>query len=225
METVIFRSRPSVDLPSDAFLAGANGVYVPWFEGIGRLTVSRPLLGSSATVTVNDRVVATPRKATRLYPWVECPLREADPHQLVVVQLQSAPALIGTLVFVDGICLQDGGTLDSWRARQPAPMDYFEQAIRPDDFWGAKVAILLGVGTVAFAAVGTWSPTSPIWFVALAASSAVAAGWWLVVARLVRWLRTKRTWPWRLRVLSVPAVLLGLPVLIMLTLQAFAASR
>ena len=50
--------RASIELPSEAFLAVYNGVYVPWNGGTGRLMVNRPLLGNETTITVNNQAVA-----------------------------------------------------------------------------------------------------------------------------------------------------------------------
>ncbi len=183
--------------------------------------VTRPMLGRSTSITVDNYPVATVPKATLENPWVETAFPQAEPKQLVVIQVQPEPARFGILVFVDGVCLQGGGSLQDWRARKPAPQDRFEQVIRPDVMWGAKTAAFLGAfGVLPTPLFVAWMPASPTYWLLLACGFAIPAGWWLLVGRLVLWLRTRRTWPWRLRVMSVPTVLLGVPVLVILSLQA-----
>jgi hypothetical protein len=131
----VFITRPSVKLPAEALQAVYNGVHVPWQGGMGRLMVNRPILGSVATIEISGQTVARPKRATLQDPWIECEIPEAGPHQLVVVQVQPAPTQQGILVFVDGTCLQGGGSLEEWRTRQPRPRDQFEQVIMPVYWW------------------------------------------------------------------------------------------
>jgi hypothetical protein len=69
------------------------------------------------------------------------------------------------------------------------------------------------------------APTNLVYWVGIAGAFLVVAGWWLLIGRLVRWLQTRRTWPWVLRVFSVPTVALGLPALVILTLQALTQAK
>ena len=219
--------RTSIELPSEAFLAVYNGVYVPWKGGTGRLMVNRPMLGKSTTITVNNETVASAPKATLADPWVETAFPEAAPSQLVVVQVQSAPQSFGILVFVDGSCRQGGGSLDEWRARKPAPKDYYEQKMQPDGrVWSKRTAVAFGAIVVSPGLLLVANaPTNLVYWVGIAGAFLVVAGWWLLIGRLVRWLQTRRTWPWVLRVFSVPTVALGLPALVILTLQALTQAK
>jgi hypothetical protein len=219
--------RASVELPSEAFLAVYNGVYVPWNGGTGRLMVNRPMLGKSTTITVNSQTVASVPKATVADPWIETVFAEAEPSQLVVVQVQSAPQRFGILVFVDGSCLQGGGSLDEWRAKKPARKDNYEERMQPDGrAWSKRTAVALGALIVLPGlALIVKEPTNLVYWVGIAGVFLAIVGWWLLIGRFVRWLQTKRTWPWGLRVFSVPTVALGLPVLVILTLQALAQAK
>jgi MFS family permease len=96
------------------------------------------------------------------------------------------------------------------------------------DPWGARGAILFGAVTavlMAAAAIasGAWSPA----YLALGVliTFVVVAAWVLLVGLVVRWFQARRNWPWRLRVMAVLAVALGLPVAVILTLQAIAGSH
>jgi hypothetical protein len=114
--------KASIKLPSEAFLAVYNGVYVPWNGGTGRLMVNRPMLGTSTTITVDNYPVATVSRATLENPWVETAFPQAEPKQLIVVQVQPEPVRFGILVFVDGVCLQAGGATNLGRdARSKSP--------------------------------------------------------------------------------------------------------
>jgi hypothetical protein len=225
--TYFLGPRPSIKLPPDAFLSVYNGVYVPWNGDTGRLMVNRPMLGKTTTITVNNQTVVSVPKVTLQDPWIETVLPEAEPKQLVVVQVQPAPQRFGILVFVDGSCLQGGGSLDDWRAKKPAPKDRFEQALRPEAAWGMRTAVFIGVLSVlpASGLVVAHAPTDRIIWLFLAAGFLVMAGLWLLVGLFVRWLQTKRTWPWRLRALLVPTVPIVLIVLVVLTIQALTEAK
>jgi hypothetical protein len=81
--------------------------------------------------------------------------------------------------------------------------------------------VVAAIGTVSSLTLA-WLPT---WLAIMAAGFIIAAGWSLIVGRFVRWLQTKRTWPARARILSVPAVFIGVPVVIILVAQAVTSSR
>jgi hypothetical protein len=137
--------RASIELPSEAFPAVYSGVYVPWNGGNGRLMVNRPVLGKSTTITVNSQTVASVPKATLADPWIETAFPQAGPSQLVVVQVQSAPQRFGILVFVDGSCLQGGGSLERHAQGDPR----IGQALCPDCYdyeaaalWNANLGAL-----------------------------------------------------------------------------------
>lgn len=219
--------RASIELPSEAFPAVYSGVYVPWNGGNGRLMVNRPVLGKSTTITVNRQTVASVPKATLADPWIETAFPQAGPSQLVVVQVQSAPQRFGILVFVHGSCLQGGGSLDEWRARKPVPKDYYEQKMQPDGrAWSKITAVAFGAIVVSPGLLlVVKEPTNLAYWVGIAGAFLLIAGWWLLIGCLVRWLQTRRTWPWRLRVFSVPTVALGLPALVILTLQALTQAK
>ena len=99
---------------------GSGSVWsIPWEGRIARLTVSRPLFGRTASVLVDGVPVARAARSTLENPWVECAL-PAPGSNVVMVQVQEAKYVASILVFVDGLSLTDGSTIDEWRARQPA---------------------------------------------------------------------------------------------------------
>lgn len=191
---------------------------IPWRGGAAVLSVARSSWRRVASVLVDGEVVVETIKPTLDNPWIECQLPNTDPP-IVVVQFQPQRYWYKTLVFVDGVCVDDGLTLDAWRAKKPVAMDRFEQGFR-GPLWGPTAAIGLGIiFALPFLAqfVKTSNPPSLLGAVA---GFMVGTGWLSAVILLVRWLRTKRSWPWRLRRSLVVFALLGVPVLLVLVAQA-----
>lgn len=207
---------------------GRLGRLIPWQGRTGRLRVTRPLFGRSTTLTIDGAVVASPPRATVANPWVECPLPGSEP-MVTVIQAQLQPYVFRTLVFVDGVSLDDGRTLDSWRASKPIALDRFEQTFFGRPFqrhvFGPPGAVLLGLAGVLPVLVQLQRTPTFFWAgVALLAFMIPAA--WVMLARLfIRWLRTKRLWPWRVRNLMVAFEFVGLPILVIAILQAVTSSH
>ena len=191
---------------------------IPWEGRTARLTVNRPLFGRYASVLVDGTPVASAAKSTLEEPWVECPLPGRG-SRVLVVQVQMQKYLAKTLVFVDGLCLDDGTTLDDWRSRQPAAIDGFEQSFA-GPFWGPLGALTLGlVGALPF--IAQYTRTSNLFWLAWAAGAFLfGSGWMLAGMLLTRWLKTKRSWPDPLRRLMVPFVMIGLPVLAIMAIAS-----
>lgn len=206
-------------------LAASSGRRIPWRGGTGTLTVNRPAFGKTTAIMVDGVVVATPTRAIVASPWVECPLPGSDP-ELMVVQVQQERYLFRVLVFANGISLGDGSTLDAWRARKPIPLDEFEQVFQPPGF-GLPGAI--GLGLICLLAglsrmANDHQSLDVSWVAVLALAFAIPAGWMMLTVGLVHWLRTKRSWPWRLRRLMVIAFLLGAPLAILGVIGAAASA-
>lgn len=186
--------------------------------GSARLTVDRQLYGRSLLVRVAGVQVARMARAGLTNPWVALALPGADP-EVIVAQVQLSEFLVKTLVFVDGRNLDDGVRVEDWRARAPAALDGFELAFN-NGYFGWKGAVFLGVcGSVPFLAVSSQT-RNPAWLVGAMGAFLVCSGWVLAVALLIRWLKTKRSWPEALRRLIVPAAMFGLPGLLIVALQA-----
>jgi len=194
------------------------GWKVPWRGGTGVLSVERSAFRRLASIVIDGQVVAQAAKPTLENPWVECPIA-ADDTPIIVVQMQPQRYWNKTLVFVDGLCVDDGVALEIWRTHKPAAMDRFEQGFR-GFLWGPVGIIALGVicALPQLAQFGRTSDQS--WLAGAGIGFLIGAGWLSAVIALVRWLRTKRSWPWRLRRFIVGFVLLGAPVLTVLTVQA-----
>jgi hypothetical protein len=223
---------PAIPLPPTyippAYDYSGSGRPIPWMGGTGRLGISRPLFGKSTRVTIDGVVVATPTRGTLADPWVECPLPGSDP-QVTVVQAQLQPYVFRTLVFVDGASIDDGQTLDAWRARKPIALDGFEQTFflgtRSQKLLGPRGAILIGVVCVLPFLVALQRNPTLFWAGAAALAFVIPAGWIMQGTFFMRWLRTKRSWPWRIRNLMVAFELVGVPILIILVLQAVTSSH
>jgi hypothetical protein len=132
-----------------------------------------------------------------------------------VVQVQVEKYRAKVLVFVDGVSLDDGSTLEDWRTRKPVAIDGFEQAFG-GPFFGPWGALFFGVlGALPFAA--EYSRTrDPSWLAGAITAFLICAGWWSAGILLIRWLKTKRCWPAPVRRLLVPCVLLGVPIAVVM---------
>ena len=197
--------------------------HVPWHGGVGELTVQRSVLRGQVSVAVDGSVVAQMPKPTLQTPWVESGVSGASPT-ISVVQMQPARYWYKTRVFVDGVSIDDGFTLDDWLEHKPAGMDTFEQGFR-GFLWGPAGVVIVG-GACALPLLSQFARTSdPSWLVGALAGFVVGGGWVSIVLLLVRWLRTKHSWSWRVRRLIVGFALLGVPLLVVLTAQALLPSR
>jgi hypothetical protein len=219
-------SRGGLQFVPDDLLAIGAGRPIPWHGGTGILTVKRPAFGKTASILVDGRVIALPARAIIANPWVECAIRGTDP-ELVIVQVQQERYVFRVLVFANGISLSDGSTLDASRMRKPVALDEFEQVFRPPAF-GIPGAI--GLGLICF--LGALSGNNvdhgigPASVVFLALAFAIPSGWMLLTVALVRWLRTKRSWSWRLRRMTVVGFFLGIPIAtIAVLVSAFGSTK
>ena len=128
------------------------------------------------------------------------------------------------LVFANGVSLGDGSTLDAWRRSKPIALDEFEQVFNPPWF-GLPGAIALGIFCFLIAISGSAHQTvGAFWSLVLVLSFVFPAGWWMLVVAFIRWLRTKRTWPWRLRRLMVMALVFASPFVILVVFAVAAAA-
>ena len=167
---------------------------------------------------MDGRQLARIARPTLEAPWVECQLPGTRPP-VVVVQFQPQRYVVRTLVFLDGVSLNDGMTLEAWRLKQPLPLDRFEQAFR-SRLWGPVGALLIGVVCALPGLVQFDRTAGLLWAVLAAGGFAVSTGWMLTMIAFTRWLRTRRTWSWRLRrALVLLGVMLGLPALLLLGAQ------
>jgi hypothetical protein len=140
--------KPGADFPGLQFvpedlLAMSTGRPIPWHGGTGILTVKRPTFGKTVSISVDGTVVATPARPMLANPWVECPIPGTHP-EVVVVQVQQERYISRVLVFVNGVSLSDGSTLDASRMRKPVARDRFEQGFQPPLF-GVPGAVGIGL--------------------------------------------------------------------------------
>jgi hypothetical protein len=77
-------------------------------------------------------------------PWSEAEF-EHDGHRFHVISVWHPDPPISSLVFVDGVCLRDGRTLDTWQMQRPLPTDRYEQMYQ-------HLPMLHGIAAVFFAA-------------------------------------------------------------------------
>jgi len=194
-----------------------------WRGAEASIVVRRSTFRPRASILADGVVVAQMAKPTLARPWVECQVPHSEPP-IVVVLAMPRPYWYITLVFQGGVSVDDGSSLDYWRSNQPAPTDRFEQGFR-GPLWGPLGALLLGglCASVQLAAYGKAS--GDFWALGAAAAFLTGAGWMWATILLVRWLRAKRTWPWRLRRLIVVVATLGVPVLVVLAVQTAMSGR
>lgn len=165
--------------------------------------------GLTASVSVDGVVVATLRSPTRADPWVEVTLEDTDPP-IAVVRVALPGRRQRSLLFADGVCVDDGLTLAEWRARRPGPIDDFEENIGASSWFGLPGAMAIGVAGFAGVisrGVGLTIILAAFGFLGL------CFAWGLCVGRLVTWLTTKRSWPTGARSTLLVAVALGIPLL------------
>jgi hypothetical protein len=171
------------------------------FETLGRERV--------ASVTVNGKLAATLRPPTRVDPWVEETLQGSQPP-IAIVRLALPGRRQTGLLFVDGVCVDDGLTLEQWHAIRPGPIDDFEENIAASRWLTPPGAVVVGgAGFIGMMGRGTDLAT---FFAALAAFG-IGFCWWLSVGRVVGWLAGKRSWPTRARSLLMLAFMFGIPLL------------
>ena len=208
---------PSRRTPADAALDGPTrsdrGWVVPWKLTTAQLVVVEREYGREAAILVGGREVAMLAMPTLKDRWSECLLDGSEPA-IVVGQVAYLRHRYRTVVFVDGVSIDDGLTLEDWRRRRPAAMDAFEREFSDSRFFGPYGAI--GLGVVAFLAfvAGHGSSLSAL-VVGLALSAALSA-WLFVVGRLVliRWLVSRPSWPAPVRRLLFVSIVLGVPLLV-----------
>ena len=189
-----------------------------WRGGRARIWVERSFVHRMTSVVVDGEVVARMAKPSLQNPWVECQIPGSD-RPITVVQMQPRRYWYKTVVFVDGVSIEDGFTLDAWRAHKPIPMDLFEQRFR-GFLWGPLGALIVGAACSLPQLFGLTRTGDIVWAIGAAVGFLIGSGWMLVVFGLVRWLRTKRSWSWRGRSLLVGFVLLGIPVLVVAIIQS-----
>ncbi len=189
-----------------------SGREIPWRGGMGRLVIKRPLFRGMTRLLIDGAEVAAAPRVTLEHPWIECLLPTSDPR-VDVVEVQLRPSQLMTLIFADGLSIDDGASIDGVRRRQPRPMDGFEQTFFGLYRFTPKTGLAGGV-----------LAAGPAWFamlsdpgfgiVAGAITVAVMAGWVMLGALVIDWLRSRRAWPSTLRNLMVALFVFGLPFML-----------
>lgn len=196
---------------------------IPWRRATAHLTVKSSWRTQSSSLLVDGKQIAVVPRPTRQNPWIETVLDQDE--KTLVVRAQRAAWDVDTLVFVDGLCLQDGRSLDAWRSTRPVPLDEFEASFR-GLFWSPRGALLFGLAAMAPGLVELERNPNLFWIALEAGAFIAVAGWWMCVLVLIRWLRSKRAWPSRLRRLVVMLVApFGSLVVVLLLGQLFYVIR
>ena len=147
-------------------------------------------------VLIDGHPIATLVRPTMQAPWIETTI--GPEGRVLIVQVQPEAWEVDTVVFVDGVSLNDGRSLGEWRSTKPAPVDEFEAVFR-GGFWTAKGGLFLAISGLLPGLAQLIRAFGPYWLGFEVAVFLVVFGWWMLVLRLVRWLRTKSMWPNRLR--------------------------
>lgn len=184
------------------------------------LRVRQALFRHFVTVTVDGADVVRMPRSTQMRPWVEQVLPDDD-HTIVVALMLWTEVAFQSTVFVDGVSLRDGATLESARADAPVAKDRFEMDFRGDSFFLRPYgAVLAGLIFSSPLLVAILSRPTPSLVLIYAIATGVLVTYMLGLGWFIRWLRTMRRWPARLRILLVLLVVIVLPVLVLLVLQA-----
>ncbi len=201
---------------------------IPTSRGPLVLEVAPVLFGRKVIVRQGGLEIARFPEPSGQQPWVEHVLPNAE-HTIVLVLVWETSAVSAHL-FVDGLDLRDGQSIDSWRARAPKPMDRFEQNIihgwvMKQDLLHPELGLLGGVG-VAVATIGGWPLPVVMLGVVIGGIAAIVcvSGWLWVVQRLALWLVDKRTWNDGLRAEAVFLVMV-FPIAALFILGWFAANH
>lgn len=193
-------------------------------DGTVLIEVEPALFGRTVKVSEDRREIERLRKPTGQQPWVEHVLAN-DEHAVVLVLVWESGG-VSSHVFVDGVNLRGGETLDVWRSRAPKPIDRFEQnvlrssALNEDDDALYSFFFALSVG----GAAGWASGSILVWLVVAAGTALVVTGWTWIVRRFARWLGTKPTWHDGLRAEAVFLLMIS-PLVALVAIAILATSH
>ena len=196
---------------------------IPLATGTATLELAPSIFGKSVTATLNGSVVGRWVVPTLDNPWAEYPLNEVD-DRVVVALISAIDRPFEMRVFIDGRDLDDGARLEALRSR-PRARDRFDQAVA--NWWFFSWYGALAFGLVIASPVLVGAITSSDATLAVAAGVTLAVGWlyWVGVTAFVRWLRSKTSWPVRLRIAGFYLLLAGSIPAALLLLQALPTRR
>ena len=150
-------------------------------------------------------------QSSKQSPWVECAVPGSEPAILVV---EMTPGFWHkTIVFVDGVCIDDGVKYEDWRAQGPHPFDLFENSFR-GWMWGPKGIQVVGLFSASPLLI-RYARTGDLSTLALAVVGfSVIAGWMATSIVFTNWLRTFPDWDDRERRAAVWLFVFGIPALL-----------
>ena len=208
------RPGPDGDKPRrvDSGLIARRSIWrVPWRGRMAWLSVNRPSGGQASSIVVDGQDVAQMNQSSKESPWVEWPIPGSEPAILVV---EMTPGLWHkTIVFVDGVCVDDGVKYEDWRAQGPVPFDLFENSFR-GWMWGPRGIQVVGLICASPLLIRYVQNLDPSVLALAVVGFLVVAGWMAVSLVFINWLRTLSDWDDRERRAGVMFFMLGIPILL-----------
>jgi hypothetical protein len=196
---------------------------IPWRGDDARMSLMS-IPPDGVGVQVDGREVARFARPTLKAPWSEAVL-PCQGRSVKVVQIAFPRSRYRTLVFVDGVDLDQGRGEAVWRAAAPLAMDDFEAQVRGSLLLGAPGALILGAAA-ALPGIGEWGRGGdPVALLLALGGFVIAASWMAAIIGFARWLTGRKTWPVALRLMLVGLSLPGVPVAVILLLQAATSGR
>ena len=163
---------------------------IPWHGNTSVLTIKTSLLGRSAVVFVDGVEQRRLKRPTEERPWAEIQLDQTPPT-IVVAQLFQHRLVVATRVFVDGVCLDDGLSLEAWRSRRPPDVDRFDRLFR-GRLMGPAGPLTIGLVCALPMLAELPRTHDAIWAAGAAGAFLIAAGWTWAMLAVADFLRTRR---------------------------------
>jgi hypothetical protein len=181
---------------------------IPTIRGTDEIELEPRAIRGGYRILVNGVSQGTMPAPTDVDPWIERQVRVGE-RTAGVVALEWGEQATRAHLFVDGIDVRDGTTLETRRSEAPSPVDPFDKLVK--SFIASVPATALSAGVVGTALATVEAIAISPLLIIPAAIAGFLLGYCLVAvyARSIDWLGSKHHWQLRTRRVLLSLITVG----------------